>query len=161
LIGKTCSLGWNARSTLGIEQGASGPSQDTCPVTRLIRHWPSIAVIYGGSEFRMAYQTNPTPFATGVRYSLHSLLKSRIVKKERLRLVMAHLRANTSAAKTKGLTVRALRIWRSTTASRKPADRNSPRKASPSLAPAIQANQSLSLALTSGGAGFDRINSAT
>jgi hypothetical protein len=74
---------------------------------------------------------------------------------------MAHLRANTSAAKTKGLIVRALRIWRSTTASRKPADRNSPRKASPSLAPAIHANQSLSLALTSGGAGFDRINSAT
>src|ERR1700730_10577854 len=87
--------------------------------------------------------------------------KEPMVKKERLRLVMAHLRANTSAAKTKGLIVRALRIWRSTTASRKPADRNSSRKASPSFAPAIHANQSLSLALTSGGAGFDRINSAT
>jgi len=71
-----------------------------------------------------------------------------------------HLMARTSAAKTAGLIVRALRMVRRMEASRNPADRNSSRKAPPSLAPAIQANQLDSLARSCCGSGCRRISSA-
>lgn len=69
-------------------------------------------------------------------------------------------RAKTSAARTCGFLVLALRRVRIRLASLNPAARNSLRKAPPSFAPAIQANQSASLCLISTGRGFARINSA-
>jgi hypothetical protein len=71
-----------------------------------------------------------------------------------------YLSAYTCAVSTDGLFVRALRVVRRIRASRKPASRNSSRKAPPSLAPAIQANQLASLSWTSGGSGSFRISSA-
>jgi hypothetical protein len=61
------------------------------------------------------------------------------------RLTDAYLVARTSAARTIGFLVRAFRLTRRITASENPTFLNSLRKASPSLAPAIQANQSVSL----------------
>lgn len=58
----------------------------------------------------------------------------------------AYFVANTSAARISGFLVRALRLTRKITASENPACLNSFRKASPSFAPAIHANQSASLA---------------
>jgi len=68
--------------------------------------------------------------------------------------------ACTSAASTRGSFVRALRLVRSIIASLKPAARNSSRKAPPSLAPAIHANQFASLLRMSGGSGSRRMSSA-
>ena len=77
-----------------------------------------------------------------------------------LRLTNAYLLARTSAARTSGFLVRALRLTRRMTASENPACLNSLRKASPSFAPAIQANQSASLMRVSGGKGCESISSA-
>jgi hypothetical protein len=71
-----------------------------------------------------------------------------------------YLRARISAANAAGLLVRAFRVVRRMQASLKPAALNSLRKAPPSFAPAIQANQLLSPAFASGGKGSRRINSA-
>ena len=57
-----------------------------------------------------------------------------------------YFRAMTSAATTRGFLVLALRDSRRIVASRKPAASNSFRKVTPSLAPAIHANQFGSLA---------------
>jgi hypothetical protein len=59
---------------------------------------------------------------------------------------LSYFLACTSAASTLGFFVRALRVALTITASPNPAARNSARKAPPSLAPAIQANQFSSLA---------------
>ena len=56
--------------------------------------------------------------------------------------------------------MRSLRLTRRSTASENPACLNSLRKASPSFAPAIHANQSDSLARASGGKGCDSMSSA-
>jgi hypothetical protein len=75
-------------------------------------------------------------------------------------ILARYLRARTSAANTAGFLVRAFRVVRRMQASLKPAALNSLRKAPPSFAPAIQANQLLSPAFASGGEGSRRINSA-
>lgn len=69
------------------------------------------------------------------------------------------LRAQISAATTWGLFVRALRRVRSSRTSPNPAAPNSLRKAPASFAPAIQANQLLSV-FCSGAKGADKISSA-
>ena len=61
--------------------------------------------------------------------------------------------ARTSTAATAAFFVLALRVNRRMDTFLKPAARNSSRKASPSLAPAIQANQSISLVRISEGRG--------
>ena len=68
--------------------------------------------------------------------------------------------ARTSAASTCGSFVRALRLCLRMTASENPASLNSRRKATPSFAPAIHANQFVSLARASGANGLERISSA-
>lgn len=70
------------------------------------------------------------------------------------------LRAQISATMTWGFFVRALRSVRRIDASAKPAARNSSRKATPSFAPAIQANQLLSRRHSCNGRGLSRISSA-
>ena len=71
-----------------------------------------------------------------------------------------YFRATMSAARTRALFVLAFLVVRTIVASRKPADRNSSRKAPPSFAPAIHANQLASSARTDSGNGSLRISSA-
>jgi hypothetical protein len=75
-------------------------------------------------------------------------------------LPKSYLLARTSAASTNGFLVRALRLTRRIQVSENPTCLNSLRKASPSFAPAIHANQSLSLARVSEGNGCESISSA-
>jgi hypothetical protein len=73
--------------------------------------------------------------------------------------MVRYLTALTSATRTNGFTVLAFRRVRRISALRKPERRNSFRRASPSLAPAIHANQ-LAVFCCSGGNAADRISSA-
>jgi hypothetical protein len=68
--------------------------------------------------------------------------------------------ARTSTASTCGSLVQAFRLCLRMTASENPASRNSRRKVTPSFAPAIHANQFVSLVRPSGGNGLERISSA-
>jgi len=76
-------------------------------------------------------------------------------------IAAAHFRARMSAARTSGFLVRALRLTLRIETSENPACLNSLRKVPPSFAPAIHANQSVSLVRTSNGKGCDSISSAT
>src|SRR5271167_1692120 len=75
-------------------------------------------------------------------------------------LLGCYFSARTSAASTCGSLVRALRYCLRKTASLNPASLNSRRKATPSFAPAIHANQFVSLVRASGSNELERISSA-
>ena len=108
-------------------------------------------------------QTRP-----GLRKLLKNVLSKDGIKpvpcgdRRRLSLLRSHgyLCAHTSIASTLGFFVRAFRVVRSSPASRNPEARNSSRKAPPSLAPAIQANQSSSVSRVPGASGSLRTSSA-
>ena len=88
------------------------------------------------------------------------LLKTTLSSSAQLPPCWVYFIARTSAASTCGCLVRALQHCLRMTASENPASVNSRRKATPSFAPAIHANQFDSLARASGDNGLESISSA-